>query len=121
MSKLIEHHIHYKEIDGYDETVWMTVSEHKKLHHRLSKEGKCNVPSDKLAIIATNAHYRTPKFKEYLKKYFKNTKRTIHFSDTMMPNVIHDEHIQLNIKTGVITVSCYFKADHGKKIFYIDI
>lgn len=30
MKSQTEHHTHYKEIDGYDETVWMTWSEHKK-------------------------------------------------------------------------------------------
>ena len=37
MSKLIEHHTKYKEIHGVDETVWITRSEHSKLHIRLRK------------------------------------------------------------------------------------
>ena len=34
-EQLVEHHTHYKEIDGYDETVWLTKSDHQLLHKRL--------------------------------------------------------------------------------------
>jgi len=53
--KLIEHHIKYKEIHGVDETVWMTVSDHRKLHNRLRREGKCKIPIDELRGIAKKA------------------------------------------------------------------
>lgn len=84
---LIEHHTHYKEIDGYDETVWMTRSEHRLLHNRLREEGKCNIPPEELQKIASAAYYRTEKRKaeskerkqgekhqEYMRKYNKKYK-----------------------------------------------
>ena len=60
-SELIEHHTHYKEIDGYDETIWMTRSEHINLHKRLRAEGKCNISPEELHKISTAAHCRTDK------------------------------------------------------------
>ncbi len=75
MTKLVEHHIKYKEIHGYDETVWITQSEHKKLHSRLRKEGKCNVSVDELHKISTAAHGRTDKAKEFQKQYRRTPKR----------------------------------------------
>ena len=41
---LIHHHIKYKEIHGVDEVVLMEKGEHRKLHNKLRKEGKCNIP-----------------------------------------------------------------------------
>ena len=40
---LIEHHTHYKELHGFDRTVWMTRSEHTKLHNRLRQEDKYGI------------------------------------------------------------------------------
>lgn len=57
MDKMEFHHIHYKEIHGYDEGIWLTASEHKRLHCRLRKEGKCHIPSDilnKFSLAAAN-------------------------------------------------------------------
>lgn len=67
MNELIEHHVKYKEIHGIDETIWLTTSEHVKLHNRLRKEGKCNVPAEKLAKISQKAYRRTEKHKRYRK------------------------------------------------------
>jgi len=60
---LIEHHVKYKEIHGYDETIWMTWSEHTKLHRRLRNEGGCNITPDKLKKISNAAYSRTNKAK----------------------------------------------------------
>lgn len=60
---LIEHHIHYKEIDGYDETVLITPSEHRLLHNKLRREGKCNIPPKELEKISRKAYERTEKSK----------------------------------------------------------
>ena len=67
--RLIQHHKKYKEIHGVDEIVMMTRSEHSKLHIRLRREGKCNVPVDELKKISGAARGRTEQSKEYLKKY----------------------------------------------------
>ena len=68
-EKSIEHHTNYKEIHGFDETTWMTDSEHKKLHFRLRKSGKCNIPVDELRKISKLAHSRTKKSIETRRKY----------------------------------------------------
>jgi len=56
---LIEHHIKYIETHGYDETVWITTNEHKKIDHR---ELFPMVSSIELAKISRDAHKRTRKF-----------------------------------------------------------
>lgn len=73
-EQLVEHHTKYEEIHGYDETVWMTKSEHFKLHKRLREEGKCNIPIDEMSRIATTAHMRTEKRKEYKRDYYQKNK-----------------------------------------------
>lgn len=65
---MIQHHTHYQEIDGYDEIVWMTKSEHLKLHYKLRREGKCNIPPKELAKISAYAHYRSPRSRENKEK-----------------------------------------------------
>ena len=132
VNTLIEHHVKYKELHGVDETVWMTKSEHKKLHNRLRKEGKCNVSPDLLNTIAIAAHNRTNKAKEwrkiynktsaiiqYCSEYQKRNRFLFNFYESMMPNVVHHEIITYNISTGSVIVTCYFKGNNGKKLFYI--
>ena len=63
MSKLIQHHVRYKELHGEDKIIMLTPSEHGKLHARLRREGKCDVPSEELAKISMKAHKRTKKGK----------------------------------------------------------
>lgn len=70
-ERLVEHHTHYKEIQGYDKTIWMTVSEHRKLHNKLRRENKCNIPPKELAIISNAAIQRTEKSKKYHREYYK--------------------------------------------------
>lgn len=69
---MVEHHTKYLEIDGYDETVWMTKSDHAMLHSRLRRDGKCNIPVDELADISRAAHNRGERAKAYQKIYQKD-------------------------------------------------
>ena len=115
MTKMIEHHIKYKEIHGEDLTVWMTMSEHKKLHHRLRKTGKCCIKSNVLKNIANAAYNRTGKSTQYK----RNNNQQISFIETIKPNVRHHERIQYNNKTGSVIVSNYFTAEHGKELLNI--
>ena len=135
---LVEHHVKYKEIHGVDETVWITQSEHKTLHNRLRLEGKCSIPANKLHEISSAAHGRTTKrkeymiryrqsnermkyYKEYFKQYEKQNMRKLNFYDNMCHNVQHHEQIWYNENTGSVGVFCGLVADHGKKLYYIDI
>lgn len=68
-SHLIQHHIKYKEIHGEDKVVLMTVSEHRRLHNRLRREGKCNIPAEELLEISRKARLRTDGCKARTKKY----------------------------------------------------
>jgi transposase-like protein len=61
MTKLIEHHTKYEEIDGVDETVFIPMSEHVKLHNQLRKIDHERIPIK----ILSAAYLRTKKRKEY--------------------------------------------------------
>lgn len=118
---MVEHHVKYKELHGVDETVWMTNSEHVKLHARLRKGGMCNIPSDELKKISTAANSRTVKCKNYNNIYEKThirDRRTMGFCDFMMPGVRHRERIVYNETTNTLFVSCAFEAPHSK-LYYI--
>lgn len=70
-EKMVEHHVKYKELHGVDETVWMTVREHKLLHMKLRREGKCTVSSGKLKKISGAARNRTQKVRDYARKRYE--------------------------------------------------
>ena len=48
---MVHHHIKYKEIHGVDEVVLMDKGEHAKLHRKLRREYKCNVPPGKITFF----------------------------------------------------------------------
>lgn len=54
----VNHHVKYKEIHGVDEIVIMDKGEHGRLHTRLRREGKCNIPPKELARISMKANMR---------------------------------------------------------------
>lgn len=147
MEKLIEHHVKYLEIHGVDETVWLTISEHVKLHNRLRRERKCNIPPKELGKIARAAHRRTPKHKanraayaqtpkakaaqaayQQMPKgkaaraaYKKKNTQTFNFSEPPCPNVQFREQIRYNHKTGSVGYSTVFIGINGHKLPVVDI
>lgn len=60
-KKILEHHIKYVETHGYDETIFITDTEHQRINHR---ELFPMVDSKELAKISRDAHKRTRKFKD---------------------------------------------------------
>ena len=146
-EKPIEHHTKYKEIHGVAETTWITVSEHKTLHNRLRKSGKCNIPVDELRKISKSAHSRTKKSietrkryresergKESKKKYDRSSKKKkayeryrnkiiqrIHFVETYGKNTQLYEEITYNENTGNVVYYAAFRGVHKYKIPVIDI
>jgi len=113
-TKLVEHHVKYKEIHGVDETVFLTPSEHKRLHLKLRKTGKCDIPSNELHAISKRAHLRTVKSKKYQNDY-QNAYRNKHlsrfeFSDNLGCGMRHRENITYNTKTHVVSVTCRFEG-----------
>ena len=117
----IEHHIKYKEIHGVDETKWMPMSEHKKLHYRLRKEGKCNISPNILEKISQKANRRTSKYKSFIKEYEKKNIERIHFTERLMPYVVFHEVLKYNNKTGTATWSAFFRATDGKKLYEVNL
>ena len=134
MHGLVEHHTHYKEIHGFDKTVWLSPSEHRILHNKLRREGKCNVPSSILEPIARAAHRRTEKCKEGQKIYARcekavnirreykiHNRTTKNFQDTIDTNIIHQIKIEHYLTTDTVSISCAFKGNNGRKIVRVDI
>lgn len=121
---LIEHHTKYKEIHGMDESIWMTPSEHRSLHNRLRKEGKCNIHPEELANISLRASKRGKRFLNSILEYDKTEKKRLYRSEyyrnnvkhkvyqkTLATNVILYEDITYNIKTNTLTVTSRFKGN----------
>ena len=144
---LVEHHTKYKEIHGVDETVWLTDSEHKKLHKKLRREGGCKIPVDELRRISKSAYARTEKGKHVHKlyrnsasgieakkkydrsdkqeqtrnKYYRYNVKTLTFSDAQCPNISLYEKIIYNMKTGCVSFRSAFLGEHGYKMLTINI
>ena len=116
MHGLVEHHTHYKEIHGFDKTVWLSRSEHQILHYRLRAEGKCNIPSDKLYEISRSAGRRTQKAKIRAKNI-----KSIRFDTPMIPYIQLREQIKYNEYTGFVGVYSTFEPTNRKNIVWIDI
>ena len=120
-GNLVEHHIKYKELHGVDETVWLTDSEHKKLHCRLRKEGECNVPVEELAKISMAAHDRTDKRIKSRLKYNQKNRQFIEFNETFGPNTAFNERIVCNRITGNVAYYARFRGRHGKTLPMMDV
>lgn len=82
LVQIVKHHIKYKETHGIDEVILMTRSDHQKLHRRLRKEGKLNIPVEELNRISQRAGFREPDILhtnglevEYTKQIELNKKR----------------------------------------------
>jgi len=134
-SELIEHHTKYEEIHGVDESLWMTPSEHRNLHNRLRKEGKCNIHPKELAKISVAAVNRTEKNKrqqvefhrtEEYRKYYSDRMRKLKnnwiiFDTRLAPNVKLREQIVYYDKTGTLSIFAGFSGDHGITIPTIQI
>jgi phosphoribosylformylglycinamidine (FGAM) synthase PurS component len=133
---LVEHHIKYKEIHGVDETVMMDKGEHKHLHSKLRKEGKCNIPVEELRIISNIANRRTIKVKEYQKikrkEYQINNKEKINnrikrncqkilFNETIDKNIYLHEELRYYKTTNNISYNTCFLGNHGRKLIYIEV
>ena len=118
---LVEHHTHYKELHGYDKTVWMEKGEHFALHHRLRKEGKCNIPIKMLAKISNAANNRSEKQKLWRKTHTIQNIGVLRFSESLAPNVRHNEQIKYNYITGLVSCCCYFEGTHRHELLEVEI
>jgi len=121
MVTYVEHHTHYKEIHGYDKTVWMEIGKHHALHSRLRKEGKCKIPVDELLVIANRAHYRTDKGREYKRQYTKKYVRKYSNNRSVDTNINLREIITYNYHQNSICVHSSFQGNHGRKLINIEV
>jgi len=126
--KLIEHHTKYKEIHGIDESLWMTPSEHRNLHNRLRREGKCDIPPNELAKISLMASKRSQKGVQRRKEYIGEWRKTdkggkytrsqnrnfIAFWETLAKNARMYETIYYHDNTGHLNVYSGFQYGRGK-------
>jgi len=117
---MIKHHTHYQEIHGYDKIVLMPRGEHKALHHRLRKQGKCNVPVEKLRLISIAAKDRgrdnSLSYQKHMKQYSYKNIQAIVFSESMCPNVLFGEQIRYNKITGSVYYIAAFRGMNGIKL-----
>ena len=125
---LVQHHEKYEEIHGEDKIVMMEYGEHRKLHARLRKEGKCTIPAKELHKIAHAAYRRTKKGIATVERINKRDgrhhradRKTISFSENIDINISFIESIRYNIKTGSVSVLSSFKGCEGRKIIWVDI
>ena len=118
---IVEHHTHYKEIHGFDRTVWMTASEHRKLHNRLRREGRCRMPANKLDKISRAARVRTDKQQNQISRYNRNNIHRKCFTKSFGDNTILRERILINSKTDTVTYNSTFEGNHGYKIPIVDV
>lgn len=118
---LVEHHVKYKELHGVDETVWLTFGEHEKLHRRLRKQGKCNVPAKELNKISNAAGERTEKRKKHRLEYDRKNRSYLDFHEPMGTNIRLHERIVLNCVTNSIGYYTRFEGTCGKMLPVINI
>jgi len=90
---LVDHHIHYKEIDGYDELIKMDVGEHQRFH-RLNPDFL--TPED-----TNKSQGRTYKKEHIISKYFDS----IPLGERSYVII----HIKYNMNTGRIMVNPYHR------------
>ena len=105
-KSLVEHHIHYKEIDGYDQTVLLKRSEHAILHKRLRLEGRCNIHPKKLNLISIAAHNRSHREDHYPYNavYSKQNWRIKTIYSMSNNGVYIRVRAQINSKTGYLGI-----------------
>lgn len=125
---MVQHHVKYEETHGVDEIVMMDYDEHRKLHTRLRKEGKCTIPVKELHAISQAAYERTGKGKEshrrnnqiYSKK-MENKQNCLFFYETVGVNALIEERIRVNPDTGTVRYVSRFKGNSKLKLMFIDI
>ena len=117
VNDLVEHHIKYKEIHGADETVWMTKREHNEIPFNSERFGKLTegISSAEMERITRNAHRRTQKVRERLKR------NKIEFYNKIGDNFSVVEKISFYPNTGNIGVSSWFRASRGSELLKLDV
>ena len=101
---LIKHHTNY----DLDTIVDCCSTCHKKIHDKVRKNNLCKYSPTEAHIISkrsTNSRHE--------KKYI----RSIWYTETMQPNITLYEHLKYNTHSGNISVSSWFSARSGMKLY----
>lgn len=92
VDKIIEHHTKYKEIHGENMSVLMPRSEHIRLHIKLRRDGKCNIPPAELRKISNRANRKSRGSPEVS----RSTKKRTNYKPKNIPDWIRkDAHIKI--------------------------
>lgn len=114
--ELLQHHIKYKEIDGYDLIEMLTPSQHTKLHSDRIKSGHNKIPK----YIIQRAHKRSPLGRLHTRVnasvYREKNVERMSFGTVVEPFTELYEQIVYNKKTGNITYVSYFHGTCGIKL-----
>lgn len=103
--KMVYHHVCYEEIHGYDFIILMPWGEHIKLHRRLRKENKCNIPINELHAITRRSNFHHKQSMKYTKKNLKNKC----FNTKIEKGIYLVNRIYYNKKTLSITIQNNFQ------------
>ena len=74
---------------------------HATIHHRVRKEGACKFSVKQVERLSMNSSN-------------KRSIKSLHFSETVAPNVLLYEDIEYNKNTGNIYVYSWFIGNHAK-------
>jgi hypothetical protein len=104
LVELVEHHTKYKEIDGCDETEWLSVGEHQSIHLlRDTKLDKLGLDEKERHRLTTNAYRRTEKAKGWQRR------NRIMFTTHVDTGWFIVEEIRYYPTTGNISIMSRFK------------
>lgn len=132
---MIKHHIAYIETHGYDKTILISRSDHKKIDHRKLFP---NYTVEEIRKFSERAPARCPGYQESRKNYNQNyaqtetgkksklryQKKNIRQKSFSLPvgkNVLLRQFIRYNMSTGHIGYKSNFMPRAGKKILVRDI
>ena len=125
---MVQHHEKYEEIHGEDKIVMMEYGEHRRLHARLRKEGKCNIPTNQLRKIGRAAYSRTEKGRktqraanrsiDIKRRTYRKEKQ---FGESVGINFSVVLKIRITETTGHIGVYSHFVSHESRGLVYIDI
>lgn len=108
-GKVYGHHLHKDDyaIEGDSRVVDCCMSCHTIIHQEIRKRKACPLSPAETDILSQRSSNR-------------RNKRTISFSETLMPNVSIFENIIYEINTGHVYVAGYFSAYNEKELKYIE-
>ena len=107
---IVNHHLKYKEIHGFDKTILLCRSCHKILHNKIRKEGLCGVSPEEINKYSCRAS------KEFNRKKIKLQR--IDFTIGMEADIALHELLEYDYQTGKIIFKS-FLMEQMKNRYYL--